>query len=438
MILSISLWDSGLLFELLVVFCFLTVGSLLMQGEGARNLLAVFLIGWSFFYDYISYQLNLLLGIELVSIKFFIELLAAQAFLLILIKGVISKSRLLGIFVLLIVAGAAALIGFSNGHSVKLIYIDFRSIFLPVVLFVLLSSVGFFESVNVRLVMSWGWFILMLNGFVSIWDYIWFTGDYEEYWRYQSLMVSKENVYGERFNASQLVYQLVRDGELRSSGFVVSALTASLLYAFYAIYFLFQFLVLKRNIFWALFFFLLSMIFIYVTNVRAGFLMVIFSFFMILLQKIFRAEPLRRFSVFIAPLIAFLSIWIYLALGRGYGIDASALGRLDQYQFFFKEFIFLGHGMGSFPKMFDSFFIYAALEVGGVALILPYIIFKLFRSAAADNKFDGSNLYYIQFSVFIFVCMFQHVAGSAYYFLFLFYLMVFGRGALELKRWSVK
>src|SRR5690606_6115085 len=131
MILSISLWDSGLLFELLVVFCFLTVGSLLMQGEGARNLLAVFLIGWSFFYDYISYQLNLLLGIELVSIKFFIELLAAQAFLLILIKGVISKSRLLGIFVLLIVAGAAALIGFSNGHSVKLIYIDFRSIFLP-------------------------------------------------------------------------------------------------------------------------------------------------------------------------------------------------------------------------------------------------------------------------------------------------------------------
>lgn len=416
-----------LMFEIAIFLSLFSVALLLTLGRRAKTFLACFIVGWIFFYDYINYHLSLKLGFEVISTKLFLEILIIVASLLVVCGVRLRVSDINSICLSLFVVTFVLIVGISNEYSLRMIYVDFRSILLPVLACVILSTTKFFEKINVRVVIGFSLFVLMVNGGLSVWDYMNFDGDYKAYWRYQSLLASKSELY-QAYNESQLVYQMVRDENLRSSGFIVSALTASYLYAFAAVSLLWHLLTFKKVSFiGSLFAFLSLLAFIYVTQVRSGFVMVFFGFLMILLYKVVVSDLIKKLYLFIVPGIAFLVMLVYLLHGSGAGIDSSSLGRLDQYQLFITEFVLLGQGLGSFPGMFDSLLVYVFLEAGVVAFLIFYIIFKHLNHGERGRPSKYSDLIYLQMSVFLFLATFQHVAGSAYYFLFIFYLTLIGR-----------
>ncbi|WP_375057339.1 hypothetical protein [Zobellella sp. DQSA1] len=413
--------------ELLVIVLFFSISSLLVSARKGKTILACFIVFWAFFYDYISFYLKTALGFDIFSIKLFFEILVMTAFVALLLRRKFEIADAIKILVIISMALFAAMVGFFDSLPVRMIYVDFRAIFLPLVLCSLLLSIKYFDVINIRLVFCFGIFMVMLNGMISVWDYATFSGDYESIWRYQSLLQSKLELY-QNYNPGQLVYQVIRGDELRSSGFIVSALTASYIYAFCAIFFLYQLLGMRKEFFVfnvVLFFFMLA--FIYVTQVRAGFLMVFFSFFVMFFYKFSHCLNLKKITMFLVPSVTFLLMVFYLMTGEGIGIDSSSLGRLVQYNYLALEFNLVGYGLGSFPGMFDSFFIYTLLEMGMLSFLLLYVIYKMLTSAVSHYYRD---FVYAQFSTFIFLCTFQHVAGSVYYFFFIFYLMCLSRQAV--------
>lgn len=415
--------------EVAVALCFLSIVMLLAMGGLARTVLACFIVSWVFFYDYTAYHLENMAGRELFAIKLFFEFLLVVAVFLFVSRLRLNKYDVLKFFVLVVIASYAVVLGLSNGYSVRMAYVDFRAIFLPLLVCVALSSIRFFEAVNGRVVVKFGFLILFINGGFSLWDYVVFDGDYEGFWRYQSLLASKAELYVDH-NEGQLIYQMVRDGNLRSSGFLVSALIASYLYAFAAIYLMARLLVRRKEYFFSSFIgFVFLNAFIYITHVRAGFLMVAFAFVVFSFYKMFFLQSVKKITVLILPGAAFLLMLFYLSYGRGVGVDHSSLGRLNQYVFFMGNFSPLGYGLGSFPSMFDSFFVYAFLELGVLSMAIFYLMYRLLAWRGAAHPVWHRDLVNVQFAVFMFLATFQHVAGSAYYFLFLFYPLLF-RGNL--------
>lgn len=421
---------SFLIIEIIVLFSFLMISMLMREGALNRTVLACFVVSWAFFYDYFNYHAHNYLNQELYSIKLFFEVLVVTAFLIVMIRGKVKRTDATIMMLLGFTVACTFVIGAANDFSLRMIYVDFRSIFLPLLLCLLFAITGFFEDIDSQVVVRWGIFLLLINGALSVWDYLEFDGNYEDLWRYQSLLQSKAALYRDHFNEDQLVYQLVRDGQLRSSGFLVSALTASYLYAFVAIYFLFRITQIRlSSLAVDLLVFLMFLFFIYVTKVRAGYVMVVFALIMFCVYGVLVKKELKYLAVFLFPLCAFLLLSFYLLYGGGFGIDASSLGRIAQYEVLVDRFKIIGSGLGSFPGMFDSLYIYKLLELGVFSLLVFYVLYKTILDDIRVARY--LDLIYVQFSVFLFLATFQHIAGSAYYFFFIFYLMLFRYGFKE-------
>lgn len=422
------------LLECFFLLLFALLSSFIMLGRRAKNFLACFIVVWAFFYDYIAYRLYVFLGYELISVKLFFEILLLVTMFFIAYRLKFNKSDFLILLLLSLVAFVGGMIGYLEGYSARAIYIDFRSLFLPLVVCLGLAIVNFYENLNLGLIVKCGLLILLFNGFVSAIDYLTFEGDYKSIWSYQSLLMSKRELYA-NYDDAQLVYQLVRDGQLRSSGFIVSPLNASFLYAFASIFLLWRlFSLKKKGLLLVLFATMLMLFFIYITQVRSGFLMFVFAILMLSFFNFVKDRNLKRVFVVLIPALAFCVMISYLLFGFGAGIDSSTLGRLSQYELFISEVKLLGHGLGSFTKMFDSMFIYTFLELGVLAVVIFYTMFKMLTLRKVLFFSSYSNLVNIYFSVFVFLASFQHVAGSAYYFLFIFYMMMLGRQVIMLEK----
>lgn len=377
--------------EFFFLILFSLLSSLIMFGKRAKNLLACFILVWVFFYDYIVHHLNVFLEYELIVVKLFFEILLLVAFAFIIYRLKFNKSDLMILLLLSCVVLIGGVVGYLEGHSVRMIYIDFRSLFLPLIVFISLSIVKFYDNLNLEMIVKCGLFILILNGCVSAVDYLSFDGDYKSIWRYQSLLMSKQELYANY--DEQLVYQFVRGGQLRSSGFIVSPLNASYLYAFASIYFLWRLCSLQRKGFLKfLFATTLMLFFIYITQVRSGFLMLIFALVMLLFLSFVKDEGLKRASTLLVPMLAFLAIIFYLLIGVGVGIDSSTLGRISQYELFITQMELLGHGLGSYTKMFDSMIIYSFLELGILSLVVFFTMFKMLTLSKIVFYAKYSNL----------------------------------------------
>lgn len=270
-----------------------------------------------------------------------------------------------------------------------------------------------------------------LNGVVAVHEYITYTGNYESLWRYQSLLDSKLSI-NDGYNTGQLIYQIVRDDKLRASGFLVSALIASYIYGFFLVKIVCDIFILKKKnkIVTNILFFILYLIFSYVTMVRTGILMVGIAIVLIFIFKLIKSDRLRKLSAIAFSLSLVSLLFLYLSSDFDFIKDASSQGRISQYVIFFKDFTPLGHGLGSYPGAFDSFYIYSLLELGFGAIAFIVILISLAISTVASERVESNQLnkrlqlcILVQLVVFLFVCSFQHISGSVYYTLLILYIV---------------
>lgn len=110
--------------------------------------------------------------------------------------------------------------------------------------------------------------------------------------------------------------------------------------------------------------------------------------------------------------------------------DASALGRLDQYQAFLKYFQFFGLGFNHelVRTHFDTWFVSIGLLYGAFVIFPLLFLFKIFRAAygivrAAEGNYLLEGAYFSGLT-FIYTFCFQFMAGSTPYHLFFFLLFV--------------
>ena len=266
--------------------------------------------------------------------------------------------------------------------------------------------------------------LTLFNGVYSIYEYLTFNGNYENIWRYQSLLNSKMEV-NSNYNEAQLAYQMVRDDNLRAAGFLVSALIAAYIYGFIAIHLICNILIFKKSkrVFLDGMLLFAYIVFSYITQVRTSFLMVIIALLFIYSLKLVKSGKAKQALAIGASVLLVTGLFAFLSSNVGVK-DASSLGRIAQYNTFFSNLTLLGGGLGSYPRSFDSFYIYSILELGVFSLLLYFTLFRMSVSrkkpSLEQKRFGIYTL--LQFSLFLFVCSFQHISGSMYYFLIVFLL----------------
>ncbi|MDR8363978.1 hypothetical protein [Pseudomonas sp. JL3] len=400
--------------------------SALIHSEKTANkkLFLSFYVTYIFFYDYINYYLGLAFGADVIVFKLGTEIFLLSALLKIFLHGRMSVQAIKPLLACALLVAVAAIIGLNKGYNPKSIYIDFRSAHLPIIFSIVLIEAGGIKGVKFEHVFKTVVLLTLFNGVYSIYEYMAFNGNYENIWRYQSLLNSKMEVNSD-YNEAQLAYQMVRDDNLRAAGFLVSALIAAYIYGFIAIHLICNILVFKksRRVFLDGMLLVAYIVFSYITQVRTSFLMVGIALLFIYSLKLVKSGKAKQAVAIGASVSLVTGLFVFLSSNVGVK-DASSLGRIAQYNTFFSDLTLLGGGLGSYPRSFDSFYIYSILELGVFSLILYYTLFRMSvtrKNPSLEQKRFGIYTL-LQFSLFLFVCSFQHISGSMYYFLIVFLL----------------
>lgn len=413
----------SILFEAIAALISVIIAMLIFSERSYhKRLFLAVMISYVFFYDFLNFHLTEFLGNEVLIFKLGLELNTGLLF----IKALISKKKvpddgkkylfLIGTVILL-----SAAIGAVSGSNPKSMYLDFRSLLLPILFVISLIQSRSTNGYDVKYIMNILSVLLVINGIYSLIEFLTYTGEFQTYWRYRSLLKSKLGLNSE-YNENQLFYQIVRGDDIRSSGFIVSALAAGYLYGFLAIYYLtaaIEATYIPRRI--RLFLFSLAFLgFSYLTQVRTSFMMIGVAVGIIAMMKMIRSSKINAKLAFVVPIVMMAFLYLYLTSGLSLFKDASSQGRLVQYQTLINSFTVIGKGLGSYPRSFDSYYIYTLLEMGFFAFLIYYLFYKMMVDQRLYRK---SNLHvYTQFAIFIFICSFQHVSGSLYYLSFVLLL----------------
>jgi hypothetical protein len=411
--------DVNLLIEVITFLFFALVGKLIFSNRksDSRTFISI-LIGYIFFYDYLNYNIPQLFGGQLFLFKLANEIFTALLFL----KGSQQLGneivrKILPYVIALVIMGFG--VGIYSGFNIGIIYSDFRATLLPVFLIMAILYSGILQNIELEFIATVTSLLMFANGVYGYIEYIGYSGNYETYWNYKSLLQSYTKVNSD-YNDYYLIYQIERNGEIRASGFFVSALTAAYSYGFVAVYYLNDFFKTKdkshfKNKFVAIIMVFSFVFFSYFTQVRTAFLMVFLSIFLLLAFRVSKTPKARRRLTVLLPILCIGCLYFYLASDFIYFKDDSSQGRLAQYLILIQDFSILGAGCGSYPHLFDSFYIYTLLEYGIFALFFPIIILRMTNNN--NRNIDDST--YIQLITFFILCSFQHIAGSLYYFLLL-------------------
>ncbi|ATM74544.1 hypothetical protein CRN79_01205 [Serratia fonticola] len=420
------------LFEALFLMIFIFLALCVQSNRTAvRSILIGVLVVYLFMYDYVNYYLGVISGTEIIIYKLGVEFILLSALFKMFFSRKISRPSFKYLMIVSLIVLISAIFGLVGGATAKSVYTDFRDIFSSIFLAILLVITSKNPEAELSVFIKVFFVMATINGVVAVHEYITYTGNYESLWRYQSLLDSKLRV-NDSYNTGQLIYQIVRDDNLRASGFLISALIASYVYGFFLVKIICDIIILKKknNMMFNIFYFLLYLLFSYVTMVRTGVLMVVIAFVIILIFKLISSDKLRKISAIIFSLSLVSLLFLYLSSDFEFSKDASSQGRLLQYITFFNDFTPLGRGLGSYPGAFDSYYIYTLLELGIGAIIFIFVLISLATSVAKNDEAVSNQMnkrlrlcVLVQLAIFLFVCSFQHIAGSVYYTLLILYIV---------------
>lgn len=370
---------------------------------------------------------------------------------LVLVIGVSSGSRrmidkrvvvIIGSSVLLLVYGSAM-----NGFLPA--SLDWRSSILPIVLAILLVHAGLLDEARIGRLMAFLAIAIAANSAFAVVQYYTFSGDFESSWRYDFLL--QEALRADvTFESRLMEYQIVRDGNLRSSGLFASALQFSYSAALACFYFYCRSLDLMRRgrIFSALGWGALMVLCawgVYVSQVRASLIIVAVS---VALHGIcFSARNGGRFKAGSAIAIGAgaVAAFAWALTFHASAFDASVQGRIPQYAYLVQNFIVFGHGAGAFRGKFDSYYIYGFLTFGLAFAIWILYVLRLYWRSFGGRMRDWTLPGNVMLRGFMFasivpmlvISSFQHVSGSLYYQVIWMLLFAGARMSMRVGRASV-
>ncbi|MEY8251912.1 MAG: hypothetical protein RPR91_05975 [Colwellia sp.] len=389
------------------------------------------LIGYYLFSDYILFMAGYDIG-ELALGKMYVEII----FLLLFFTAVINymqrvRSRrdksinlyeLLFIGVMIFLPVLLMVLGAVNNGLANSIN-GWRAIFLPIVLVELILFIGAAEVSSDRFWNRVVFFVIYLslfNSVYAIFQYITYSGYVFDSWRYDLLLDAREVVGGERGNLNEhfLKYQIERNENLRSSGFMVSALTFGYFTALALVFSLRQLLTTVipiKSLFWLL----ISICLlggVYVSQVRTALIISALGLGLFFWIGLFKPRPNIILAVsLLSPLVVVAGSLFFASY-----LDPSSQGRIVQYSDLLNNFSPLGYGLGSYLGQFDSYYIHIFMTLGLFAFIpLGYFVIKLkgLISVASYDNDDGLLRVVLALSMVLFTVFFvQHIASSLYYF----------------------
>ncbi|MFH2502125.1 hypothetical protein ABK730_09180 [Klebsiella indica] len=397
--------------------------------------MAVYILFFYYFgIDYLNYNMGLSQDVVNYVIKSFPDVLMISLLLRLFLFEVHKKKKTsneneqgINLFFIsfLIVSLVYIIYGIAKGNGFARSILDWRDVGVPVLVMFLIVRTRVINFNDGHKLIKFIGFLVILNAIKAIYDYYVFNGNVESSWRYDFLIELNLRNNAD-YESRMAVYQIIRNGNLRSSGFFVSALEFSFIVGMFFFYYYLTLLnSIKFNNAKMFLYSIVSMIIcflgVYVSQVRTAFIIIVFN--IIFYHLCFRQNVMIKFRpkltlIFATACSLIMFIIIYIL---GDSVDTSSYGRLAQYIYLLEAFNPIGVGFGGYKGMFDSFYVYGLLTFG-----LPFLYFiyffimryvKIFRdNIYADNVyFPLVGLIFTAFPVMLLAMSFQHVAGSLYY-----------------------
>jgi hypothetical protein len=304
-----------------------------------------------------------------------------------------------------------------------------RLYLMPLVLAYLLYKCGILKDCDQLKIVNTIFIFSIFSGVYGFFQKAYFRGTVKDLWFYPFFTKNGYNPLD--FWAANYI----RDNRLRITGYYVSPITYSVAFCLPILIVLTIFAnsyhKLSNHIRYLLLSFLLFFLWYqWFSQTRIGLIVDVIGALVIVYAKLKRPSFLRLILI-PAAFIGFTFSTLLLKTTN----DASALGRVDQYQAFLKYYTFFGLGFKHelVHTYFDTYFVSVGL-LYGVFCIFPFLfIFKTLR-AAYDVVVSNENNYFFEATfflslTFIYIFCFQFMAGSTpyrLYFLLLFVILANG------------
>ncbi|WP_349985204.1 hypothetical protein ABRP17_001280 [Stenotrophomonas sp. WHRI 8082] len=347
--------------------------------------------------------------------------------LLLMVSYSAARRRVLDsdVLVLLLVSSMLLLYG-GTQNGFFLAAVDWRDSVLPVVTAALLAACGLLEERKLERLLMLFATLIAANSLLAVFQYYSFSGDYESIWRYDFLL--QESLRADSsFEDRMVEYQIVRAGELRSSGLFASALQYSYSAALCCFYFycIAWSRLSKTRLLAAVLPLTLMAVCamgVYVSQVRASLMIVVVSIaihFFAFGGISGKQRVGRALFIGFGCVAAFLVAIIFFFNS----FDSSVQGRVPQYALLIQEFRFFGHGVGAFRGRFDSYYVYGMLTFGVLFPIWIIWVINLYRRSFPSRRVGARQSGNVVIQGFIFasiipalvIACFQHFSASLYY-----------------------
>ncbi len=256
------------------------------------------------------------------------------------VSGTIRVSR--SIVFLLAVIAFMTLLGFAVGlgeNQFGEALATWRNYFLPFLMPISMYLAGFFKQTSLR---SLAWTLLLLSAIMALYSLyatVTFNGDPRTVWFYYFFY---DKTIEMNTGAHLVIYQFLRDGSLRASGFFISSVDYSMfsgIVVCFAIALSFYLSGWQRWL--ALALGLVSVLGIQLSHTRIGFVV---AFLIVLVALLMRAGRMRYAGWLTIVPVGFLIVSLGAAAIFPDLFDASAAGRPDQYIAAWQSFRLLGYG----------------------------------------------------------------------------------------------
>jgi len=398
----------------------------------AKSVAVYVLFGYYFFIDYFNYLIGLDAGLIGYVSKIYPDVFFAflSIYFIAKVNSEGDLRQFIPVFIGLAVACLYMAVAIIKGVSVGTAFLDFRSCVVPILMAYMLVRADILDSYKLNLVLKLCGYLILFNALLAIFQYYNFDGLPESSWRFdflQELNLRKNADYETRM----VVYQIVRDDNLRASGLFVSALTFSFLAAYYCVFYiisLFESKLEVRNLIKYTFYICVLLSGIYCSQVRTSLIIVFISMFFLAFFVSKRVDGIKfkaKSALLSASSLAIATFVLIIFLGER-ALDASSFGRVNQYLTLMGNFNAVGYGLGSYKMTFDSFYIYGLMTFGIIFAI--YFVYSLILYLRAFNHFNITlpdlgvsdslivKLGFVSIPTLIYVMSIQHTEGSIFYF----------------------
>lgn len=392
-----------LLLFLCLVLYFLLFTSLIKK-QGNTFLIAYIVYIW--IYDWLFINLSYFISNDVINIlKLGNEALVILAILILIGKKVKVNNidKTVGICFIFTMLYAIT-ISLINNIPFSQILQGIRMYFGPVIYVYVIYKLDFFHKISLPALNKSLIFLLLISLAYSAHQAISFTGSLPDLWFYEYF---KDTI---DFDITHFNY--IRDEKLRATSFFVSPISASIFFSSISLFII----SLNKNKMFNIIIFLLGGAGLYLSRTRIGFIYI--GLFIVLLVLLNRTK--FKYLI-IATLFAVATTIVSLL----YGIsdDASALGRLVQYNNFLSVFRPLGYGSDELILIkFDSYIISIFIFLGFFAILIISGIIMLAKEnyRIYNLSQDKSSKQFLTFIIVNTICIiyelfFQYIAGSYLY-----------------------